>query len=99
MVMPEWMSLERVGMISVLTLILVQYVKTAIPEKLIPVASLLIAILVAYLFDQAEINPYFRMVLYGTFATAGADTTYGFLSNSKSPTFTLPSKGQMTVGK
>ena len=99
MVVPEWMSLERVGMIAALTLILVQYVKAAIPEKLIPVASLLIAILVAFLFDQAEINPYVRMVLYGVFATAGADTTYGFLNNSRSPTFTLPSKGQMTGGK
>ena len=29
MVMPEWMSLERMGMISALTLILVQYVKTS----------------------------------------------------------------------
>jgi hypothetical protein len=47
------------------------------------------AILVAFLFDQAEINAYLKMVLYGIFVTAGADTNDGLLSNSRSPTFTL----------
>jgi len=96
---PSWVKPETLVLIAYMTLALIQYLKSAIPEKLIPVASLLIAIALAALFEFAEINIYVRLVLYGIFATASADLVYQFFGNSKSPSFTLPSKTQIEAKK
>ena len=96
--LPKWVNLETLGLIAYMTLALVQYIKIAIPEKLIPVVSLLLAIGLAALFEFAEVNIYVRFVLYGIFATATADLVYQLLGTSKSKLFSLPSKSQLNGG-
>ena len=93
--LPSWINGETLGMIAYMTFALVQYLKAGIPEKFIPVASLAVAIGLAALFQFAELNIYVRFVLYGIFATATADLAYQFVSTTKSPAFTLPSKAQL----
>jgi len=95
MELPKWVNVQTLALIAYMTLALVQYLKAMIPGKLIPVASLFIAIALAALFEFAELNIYVRFVLYGVFATATADLVYQFLGTSKSPPFSLPSKAQL----
>jgi len=97
MTIPSWVDAEKLALISAATLMFIQYVKASIPEKLIPVASLLIAFGIAMLLEFAEINVYAQLIFYALLATAGADFSYQFLSSSSSKPFTLPSKTQLTT--
>ena len=92
--LPGWMDAGRLAIIAALTLMLVQYIKSFIPEKLIKVVAIAIALIVAGLMQLAEINIYAKIALYAIFAVTAADTGYKFFSNAKSPSFTLPTKAQ-----
>lgn len=98
MELPKWVNIQTLVLISYMTLAVIQYVKLAIPDKLIPVASLLVAIGLAILFEFAEVNVYMKLILYGIFATASADIIYQFLGTGTSPKFSLPSKTQLANG-
>ena len=98
MTLPAWVDPAKLALISATTLMLIQYVKASIPEKLIPVASLVVALGLAVLLQFAEVNVYAQLGFYALFATAGADFTYQFLSNSASKAFSLPSKSDMVDG-
>ena len=92
--LPGWMDAGRLAIIAALTLMLVQYVKSLVPEKFVKLIAIPIALIVAGLMQLAEMNVYAKVGLYAIFAVAAADTGYKFLSNAKSPSFTLPTKAQ-----
>ena len=102
--LPSFVDLARVAEIGVLVLIITQYLKKGIPETWIPIVSVLIGILLSfgYLSNTvvSEWTPYliFCTIVNGIIGAIGADGTYTFVSNAKgSPTFTLPSKAQLTT--
>lgn len=97
--LPSWMDAGRLAIIAALTLMLVQYVKSFIPERFVKLVAIPIALIVATLMQLAEMNVYAKIALYAIFAVAAADTGYKFLSNSKSSSFTLPSKSQEVAGE
>lgn len=93
---PSWMDPEKLAIVIGLTLMLTQYLKEFLPEGVIKLAAIAIAILVSWLTLMASMNPYAKIVLYALFAVAGADTGYQFLSSKKSAAFTLPSRSSNT---
>jgi hypothetical protein len=101
MTLPSFIDMARVVEIGALVLIIMQYFKAGIPEKLIPVISILVGIAVSFAynanipFDQWTPNMIFVTILTGAIAAFGADTGYSFFSNSRSQAFTLPSKAQL----
>lgn len=99
--LPSIIDVAVVAQIGVLVLAVIQYVKASIPEKLIPVASILAGIGLSFLFFYKPGVPIdFVIVLAnGVIGAITADTGYSFLSTGKSATFTLPSKTQLNGGK
>jgi hypothetical protein len=99
--LPSWLDLPKIAGLSVLTLAVVQYFKVGIPDKLIRYFSVLVGIALSFaceLYIGAVLNP-IKAAVNGLIATVTADTAYKFLSNSKSQSFSLPSKAQEEAGQ
>ncbi len=96
--LPDFLDVGKIAQMAALVLMIVQYIKPAIPEKLIPVASMLVGIGISFLFAY-NVSPtgfnYVMIITYGVFSAIAADTGYSFLSSSKSSIFSLPSKAQI----
>jgi hypothetical protein len=92
----DFLDVSKISQIGALVLVVVQYIKVAIPEKAIPFVSIAIGILISFLFQYyaGKIDILIGIV-NGVIGAVGADTGYGFLSNSKSPQFTLASTDQL----
>jgi hypothetical protein len=102
--LPSFVDMAKVAEIGVLVLMIIQYFKRGIPETWIPIVSVLVGILISfgYLSNTviADWTPYmiFVTIVNGVAGAIGADTAYSFVSNTKSPTATLPSKAQIEGG-
>lgn len=99
--LPSIIDVSICAQIGVLVLMVVQYVKASIPEKLIPVASILAGIGLSFLFfykPGTSIN-FVIVIANGVLGSIMADTGYSFISTGNSPTFTLPSKSQLNGTK
>ena len=99
--LPSIIDAAICAQIGVLVLMIVQYIKASIPEKLIPVASVLVGIGISFLFfykAPVEQMDFLIIIANGVLGAIMADTGYTFLSTGKSPTFTLPNKGQLNGG-
>ncbi|MGD0662851.1 MAG: hypothetical protein ABSD38_32770 [Syntrophorhabdales bacterium] len=94
--MMEFLDASKIAQIGALVLVVVQYVKVAIPEKVTPFVSIALGILISFLFQYyAGKFDIVIGIVNGVLGAVGADTGYGFLSNSKSPQFTLASTDQL----
>jgi hypothetical protein len=99
--LPSWLDAPKIAGLAALTLIVVQYFKSGIPDKWIKLFSLGIGIALSFaceVYIGAVLNPV-KAIVNGLIATVTADTAYKFLSNSKSTSFTLPSKAQEEAGE
>jgi len=99
--LPSWLDAPKIAGLSVLTLIVVQYFKSGIPDKWIKFSSLGVGIALSFaceIYIGAALNPV-KAIINGLIATVTADTAYKFVSNSKSASFTLPSKADITKDK
>lgn len=91
--LPSWLDAPKIAGLAVLTLIVVQYFKSGIPDKWIKFFSVGIGIALSFaceIYIGAVLNPV-KAVINGLIATVTADTAYTFLS-PKAGSFTLPSK-------
>ena len=101
--LPSFIDLQRVAEIGLLVIMIIQYFKTAIPEKLIPVVSVLLGIAISFGYNAqipfSDWTPYliFVTVINGAVAAFGSDTAYSFLSGTNSKPLSLPSKAQLDV--
>jgi hypothetical protein len=99
--LPSWLDLPKIAGLSVLSLAVVQYFKTGIPDRFIRYFAVLTGITLSFaceFYIGAVLNPV-KAAVNGLIATVTADTAYKFLSNSKSPSFSLPSKEQEIAGE
>jgi len=93
--------MARVAEIGMLVLMIIQYLKAGIPEKLIPVASLILGVAISFGYltntSVSEWTGYivFVTILNGVIGAVSADTAYSFVSGTKSPSISLPSKAQL----
>jgi hypothetical protein len=95
MTLPSIIDLQAIAAIGMLVLIFMQYIKDAIPDKLMRVCSLLVGIGISFLWFYKPGNYNFDFIMIianGIFGAIGADTGYQFLSPTGSPIFSLPSK-------
>jgi hypothetical protein len=93
--LPSIIDVGTIMAMGGLILMITQYVKGAVPEKLIPVASILIGIGVAFLYywnPQTYDVDWVKVVANGILAAIAADTGYNFMSGSQSPPLSLSSK-------
>ena len=93
---PTWLEIGKITELAVLVLVVMQYLKTGIPEKLIKPATLVVGVLIAilgYLY-AAQAVPWFKAVFNGVLAGIFSDTAYGFLSR-KGGTLVLPSRADI----
>lgn len=103
--LPSFVDLARVAEIGMMVLLIIQYFKKGIPETWIPAVSVLLGIALSfgYLSNTviADWTPYliFTTIVNGAVGAMGADTAYTFVSNTKSPVATLPSKAQLEAVK
>lgn len=99
--LPSIIDISIISQIGALILVVIQYVKASIPEKLIPVASILVGIGLSFLFFYKPGVPiaFVAVIANGVIGAIMADTGYSFISTGKSETFTLPSKTQLNGGK
>lgn len=92
---------SKIAQIGALVLVVVQFIKKYIsdkyiPDKYIPVVSIVIGILIAFLFEYKEGKfDIVSGIVNGALGAIGADTSYGFLSKTKSPAFTLSSRTEL----
>jgi hypothetical protein len=94
--LPSFLDISKIAQIGALVLVVVQYIKKPIPDKYIPYVSIAIGILISLLFEYRGAKfDIVNGIVNGVLGAIGADTSYGLLSNSKSPTFTLPSRAQL----
>lgn len=99
--LPSIIDVSICAQIGVLVLMVIQYVKASIPDKIIPVASILAGIGLSFLFfykPGVAIN-FVVVIANGVLGSIMADTGYSFISTGTSPTFTLPSKTQLNGTK
>lgn len=94
--LPNFIDLSKLAQIGALVLVVVQYIKKPIPDKYIPYVSIAIGILISFVFEYngGKID-IVTGIVNGVLGAVGADTSYGFLNNTKSPAFTLPSRAQL----
>ena len=95
MQLPSIIDVQAIVGIGMLSMIVTQYIKGALPDKMIPVCNLIIAIWISFLwyYKPGEAYPDMVMVVAnGMLGASGADTGYNFLSASSSPPFSLPRK-------
>ncbi|MBU0907402.1 MAG: hypothetical protein KKE05_04575 [Nanoarchaeota archaeon] len=95
MTLPAIIDLQAITAIGMLVLIFMQYIKDAIPDKLMRVCSLLVGIGISFLWFYKPGNYNFDFIMIianGIFGAIGADTGYQFLSPSGSQVFSLPGK-------
>ena len=99
MTLPSFIDVASVMAMAALILMIVQYIKDSISVKLIRYVTILIGILVSFLYyynptsGWAGVN-LVAVIASGVLAAIAADTGYNFLSPSKSPSFTLSSKSE-----
>lgn len=99
--LPGIFDVQAMAGIAALALIVIQYIKDELPEKLIRWITVLVSIGVSFIWfykEGAGYN-YIVVIVNGAFAAFGADTGYNFLSGNKSPAFTLPSKAPEVINK
>lgn len=93
--LPGIFDVQAMVGIGALALIVIQYIKDSIPEKLIRWITVLASVSVSFIWfykEGAGYN-YVVVIVNGAFAAFGADTGYNFLSAKPgSPAFTLPAK-------
>jgi hypothetical protein len=102
--LPGWLDAPKIAGLAVLTLMFVQYFKAQIPDKWIKVCAVLMGITLSilceiYIGATPSMLNWVKAIVNGAVAAVISDTAYKFLSNSKSPSFTLPSKVQETGEK
>lgn len=93
----SFFDLAKLASVGALTLIIIQYIKEPIPEKLIKWVTLLVGILVSF-FIEYKVGGALDVVVIvanGIVGAMGADGGYQFLSGTKSPAFSLPSQTQL----
>ncbi len=94
--LPDFLDLSRIAQIGSLLIVVVQYIKKFIPDKYIPYVSMAIGILISFLFEyKGEKIDIVTGIVNGVLGAVGADTGYLFLSRTKSPQFTLPSRAEL----
>lgn len=96
--LPNWLDLTTISTIGVLTIFIVQYLKSSIPEKAIPYFTIVIGICVS-IFSQFYANAlpvalnWYRIIFNGIIGAILADGGYKFFSGGGgSMPFTFPSK-------
>jgi len=99
--LPSFIDLTRVAEIGFLVLMIIQYFKVGIPEKWIPMVSVLLGIVISFGYlaqvPLQQWTPYiiFVTIINGAVAAFGSDTAYSFLSSSKTKPLSLPSKADL----
>src|SRR5512139_1395274 len=93
----DWASLfdlPKLATIGTLTMIIIQYIKEAIPEKFITTATVLVGIGISFFVEYKALGStdVVTTIVNGVMGAMGADSGYQFLSGGKSLPFTLPSK-------
>ncbi len=99
--LPGWLDAPKIAGLAVLCLAVVQYFKNGIPEKYVKYFAVVVGIVLSFaceLYIGSVLNPV-KAAVNGLIATVVSDTAYKFLSNSKSQSFTLPSKAQEEAGE
>ena len=94
--LPSWLDAPKIAGLAALTLIVVQYFKSGIPDQYVKYFSVGVGIVLSFaceVYIGSVLNPV-KALVNGLIATVTADTAYKFVSNSKSDSFTLPSKAQ-----
>ena len=94
MTVPNILNLQAIAGIGAMVLMIVQYIKTPIPEKLVPAVSILVGIGVSFLYFYAPGQPldFVLIIANGVLGAVSADTGFNFLSGSQSPPLSLSSK-------
>lgn len=95
-IMPTWLDLAKISGIAVLTLAVVQYFKSGIPDSFIKYFTIIVGILLAVLGDLyagAKVI-WYQVGINGVLAGIMSDLGYSFLS-SKGGFLTLPSKDDL----
>ena len=90
---PKWLDLAKISGIAVLTLAIVQYFKTNLPEKIVKFFAVAVGIALAILSDLyvGESVNWFKAIVNGALAAVLSDLGYTLLSK-RGGLFTLPSK-------
>ena len=92
----EIFDVSRIAEIGALVIVIVQYIKKPIREDVVPFVSIGIGILISFLLEYyGGTIDILAGIVNGVLGAVGADTGYGFLSNTKSPQFTLASTRQL----
>ena len=106
MLQHSFLDLARIGELALLVLMLVQYIKNYVPEKIIkPYLQIASGIAfswmgMAYTAGIADIlqMPIIKLTVDGILAGMASETGYGFLSyKPDSPAFSLPRKAPPIV--
>jgi hypothetical protein len=93
---PTWLDMAKIGGIAVLTLAVVQYFKSGIPDayiKYFTIASGIILAILGDLYAGSKVI-WYQVVINGVLAGIMSDLGYAFLSK-KGGTFALPSKSDL----
>lgn len=93
---PTWLDMAKISGIAVLTLAVVQYFKSSIPDAYIRYFTIAMGIILAALGDLyagAKVV-WYQVLLNGILAGIVSDLGYAFLSKKGGP-FTLPSKDDL----
>lgn len=99
--LPEWLDLARIAGIGVLVLVVVQYIKTYIPDKWIKLVAVIIGVLLSFaaVYYMGSKGPIvwnigfvIRVILDGVLSAMLGDTAYQFLSKKGGGSGILPSK-------
>ena len=99
-IVPPWLDMARISGIAVLTLAVVQYFKSSIPDAWIKFFTIVVGILLAVLGDlyAGSSVVWYQVIINGVLAGIMSDLGYSFLS-SKGGFFMLPSKDDMAAKK
>jgi hypothetical protein len=103
--LPSFIDVKKVAEIGLLVIMIIQYFKAAIPEKIIPVVSVFLGIGISFGYTAnipiGDWTPYqiFVTIINGAVGAFASDTAYSFLSSGKSPAFTLPDRASLIADK
>lgn len=94
---PSWLDMAKITGLAVLTLAVVQYLKTNIPDKLIRWFTLAVGICLAILSDLyvGKSVAWFQAIVNGIFAGVLSELGYQLLGK-KAGVMTLPSKRDLS---
>ena len=99
-IVPPWLDMARISGIAVLTLAVVQYFKSGIPDTWIKYFTIIVGIVLAVLGDlyAGSSVVWYQVIINGVLAGIMRDLGYSFLSK-KGGFLTLPSKDDMAAKK